>query len=111
MSDTIGSIFTVGVAVLKVLRKWTNPISRISAAAAAVLAFFKLFEDGWAAIFEKLDDLVVPALGGSVDFAPLSLANYFLPIDLVCTHLAIFCVLKLACAIIRIIKSFVPTVS
>lgn len=72
---------------------------------------YALASELWAQLFARIDALIMPALGGTANFAPLSLVNYVFPLDTVLELVIAYAGLRVACTIIRIIKSFVPTVA
>lgn len=81
------------------------------AAGAFLLAFGSFFVSMWSKVIAGLDALIVPAVDGSADFSPLGLVNYVFPLDTLLTMLSAYMALKVACAGLRVVKSFVPTIS
>lgn len=67
--------------------------------------------DLWGGLFAKLDAMIIPALPSSLDFSPLGYVNYIFPMDTCLTFTAAYLVLYALSASIRIIKSFIPTIS
>ena len=91
--------------------KSLGPTAKAVLGAATLFAgFFTYFNDLWSDLFTKIDALVVPA-GAAADFSPLSMANYYFPLDTVCTYIASYLTFIAACTVIRVIKSFIPTVA
>lgn len=74
-------------------------------------SIYALANELWASLFARIDALIMPAVGASANFAPLSLVNYVFPLDTVLQLIVAYAGLRAACAVIRIIKSFVPTVA
>lgn len=74
-----------------------------------VMEFFELITHARAAIaaFDEIVMSVVSVPGLNV--APLSLANYFMPIDTALLWFAGWTLLYLLCVGIRIVKSWIPT--
>lgn len=93
------------------MKGWDAEVARLSGLVLAGLALVKYVNDLWANLFARIDALVVQASGGAVDFSPMSLANYVLPLDVMLTLLAAYALLKVECAVIRIIKAFVPSIA
>ena len=63
-------------------------------------------------LFARCDAWVMGSvLPSSVSFAPLGVANYFVPIDTCCTLTTVLMAAVITSATIRIIKSFIPTVA
>jgi len=75
-----------------------------------LLAFLNFINELWADLFGRLDSLTHGAFGVA-NFAPLGLVNYIFPLDTVLTFIVSYATLRGVCASIRIVKSFVPTVS
>lgn len=64
----------------------------------------------WSDLFGRLDGIVAGSFGNA-DFSPLGFVNYVFPLDSICTFLVSYAVLRVSCAGIRMIKSFIPTIS
>lgn len=64
----------------------------------------------WGRLFAYVDAIVGRAAGTS-DFSGLSFINYVVPLDTMCDLLVWYAGLRLACAAVRIIKSFIPTIA
>jgi hypothetical protein len=64
-----------------------------------------------ATTFSLLSTIVLPAIGVVADFSALAFVNYLFPFDTLCQFLVGYGALRLACAVFRMTKSFVPTVS
>ncbi|MBK8583394.1 MAG: hypothetical protein IPL86_16760 [Flavobacteriales bacterium] len=79
--------------------------------AAGIASMLGIGQGLWSQLFARIDSLVVPAMGGAVNFAPLSLVNYLFPLDTICELLVIYGGLRIVCAGIRVIKSFIPTIA
>lgn len=73
-------------------------------------ALFHLFNDLWGEVFTRLDAITLAAAPG-LGIAPFALANGVFPLDTFFTYLTSYFALYLACSVIRIIKSFIPTIS
>lgn len=103
------------LSLLKKIVEWfakLNPLLLTAATGTGVV--ISVWEFGklmWADLFARIDALVVPSTSGTADFSPLGLANYVFPLDTMLTYLGLLMGLKVVCVAIRIIKSFVPTVS
>ena len=74
------------------------------------LAVLQYFNGLWAALFAKTDTMVA-GTAGTADFSALGLINYVFPLDTVCTFISAYAGVRLLCATIRIIKSFIPTIA
>lgn len=84
--------------------------SQIGALLAVVVAVLKLLNELWLDLFARLDSLTVGAFG-TADFSPCSFINYIFPLDDVLNAITIYAALRIACAGVRIVKSFIPTIS
>lgn len=92
--------------------KNTNPIvASLFASSTAVITVWRLFSHLWPQLFARIDALAVTATGGSLSFAPCALLNAVFPLSELLNLLVAYGALRLACAAIRIIKSFVPTIA
>lgn len=61
-------------------------------------------------IMAKIDSIVVN-ISGSVDFTPLAVANYLFPLNQLLGYIVAYLALLAICSVIRMIKSFIPTIS
>jgi len=63
-------------------------------------------------VMGQFDALTMPSLGShGINVATMGLINYVIPLDLALSLFVLYVPLMLACAVIRIIKSFIPTVA
>lgn len=91
--------------------RW-NPMVRFWAALTSIaVAVVTWFSELWDAIFEKVDSLMMGSFPAGLDFSPLALMNYIIPLDLLFSYLIAYGALLVVASVIRIIKSFVPTIS
>jgi hypothetical protein len=77
----------------------------------AFLSVWQIFLGMWAAMIARIDLLVVSSLPSSLSFQPLGLINYVFPIVELLNLVVIIAALKTACAGVRIVKSFIPTIA
>jgi len=103
--------------IYKLLTLMYNLVAQMNPSVRAILFFGSLLTTGltylnevWGELFQRIDGLAAAA-AGTADFSPLSLVNYCVPLDVMLDMIVAYGVLRLACAGIRIIKSFIPTVS
>ena len=80
-------------------------------ASSILLAFNSYMNAMWAKVFVKVDAMAAVAVGASADFSPLGFINYVVPLDTILNFLAGYATLRLVCAGIRMIKSFIPLIS
>lgn len=103
------------IKALVIIIEWigqVNPVFRAALALATVLlAFLSSINERWAQLFLSVDALVIPVFQEVADFSPLGLVNYCFPLDTVLSMIVAIAALKTACAAIRVLKSFVPTVA
>ena len=95
-----------------------NLIAEMNPAVKVVIGGFSVFlavntyiNALWAELFAKLDNVVGASTGGTSDFSPLGMINYVFPLDSVLTFLIALMAMKATCGIVRIIKSFIPTIA
>lgn len=77
---------------------------------SVALAINNYINELWAELFARVDAMAVGATG-MADFSPLGMVNYIFPLDTVLTFLTAYATLRAACAAIRVVKSFIPTIS
>lgn len=88
-----------------------HPALRVGLGVGSILiAFLQYINALWADLFARVDALAVGSTGVA-DFSPLGFVNYVFPLDTVLTFCTSYCALRLVCAAIRIVKSFIPTIS
>lgn len=95
--------------ILKMNQEWLGVV--LGPLAAVVTMIFGYMTVLWNEMFARIDALILQASVGPLDFSPLSFLNYIFPIDDVLTCLTAYAALRVLCAAIRIIKSFIPTIS
>jgi len=83
----------------------------ILALGAVIVAVVDYVNSLWAELFAKIDALVMPVLGEGANFSALGFVNYVFPLDTVLTMVLAYGALRLVCAGIRIIKSFIPSIA
>lgn len=103
-------IMSYVVVAWKFFRLFTNPVSGGFALLTLAFTIFSNAKALWVDMFTKMDQIAAGSIG-SVDFQPLGFANYLLPLDELLTHLVGWAGVWVLCNIVRIIKSFIPTVS
>lgn len=92
--------------------KNTNPlVVSLFTAVTALVTVWNLFTTMWASMFAKIDAMVVGAAGGSLSFSPLGLIDYIFPLTEMLNFIVAYAGIRLACASVRIVKSFVPTIA
>ncbi len=101
---------TILTALLNLLSSLNPAVTAVMAAVTVFSALFSYFNSMWSDLFARVDALASSSFG-SADFSPLGFVNYVFPLDTLCTFLGTYMALRLACAAIRIVKSFVPTIS
>jgi hypothetical protein len=96
--------------ILNLFESLSNPVKMAAGLFTLALAAFDYVNDMWAELFTRVDAMAAPSVGAA-DFTGLGMVNYIFPLDTVCTYISAYAVLRLACGGVRIIKSFIPTVS
>ncbi len=92
-------------------KNW-NPLFKVWAGlGTAAVAVFAWFSELWDNLFAQVDALVLTALPDGVDFSPLALMNYILPLDLLLSYIVAYGALYVVASVIRMIKSFIPTIA
>lgn len=106
----MSSIIDWVIKGVQFIAEFINPISRVSAlcaVAAGIWGYGKgLFND----LIGRLDQLSAGATGNA-DFTPLGFVNYVFPLDELLQHFTVLMALATVAAIIRVIKSWIPTVA
>lgn len=110
MSTITESAGNLLIRVVRLLTTFQGPFAKLSALCSLALALWTFARDLFRELLARLDLIAVQATGNA-DFSPLSFANYLFPVDEFCVHLTVLCVLTLVTALIRIIKSFIPTLA
>jgi len=101
---------TLLTAIYNLLASMHPAVKAVLFLGSVLLAINSYIETLWAELFTKVDTIAAGTFT-SADFSALGLVNYVFPLDTVCTFLTAYMGLTLVCAAIRIIKSFVPTIS
>ena len=90
----------------------TNPVvAAVFTSSTAALSVWALFQSMWTTVIARIDTLIISSSGGSVDFSPLGMVNYIFPLTELLNFIVAYAGIRLTCAAIRIIKSFVPTIA
>lgn len=95
---------------------WTGKWGPVSAFMAAIMIIYYNVMDiighvKW--IIASLDGITNPGTTGIAQFSmgPISFINYIIPLDLAVAMLLLWLPLLLICSIIRLTKSFIPTIA
>jgi len=97
--------------VIEVLVSW-GPIGTSIAFVLGLFVSGMTYLNGlWDEVFLLVDNVLIPNFPAVYDFGPLTFANYIVPVDTTLNYCAGLFILKIACVAIRIIKSWIPTVS
>lgn len=96
--------------IARFLGLFNNPATSTGAILALLVPVFSTARALWSQLFQYMDQLAVTTFG-NVEFQPLGFANYLLPLDWFCTQLAVWFGVYVLTSIIRIVKSFIPTVA
>ena len=92
--------------------KNTNPLVVTGfTVTTALVTVWNLFTTMWGSLFAKIDAMVVGASSGSLSFSPLGLIDYIFPMTELLNFIVAYAGIRLACASVRIVKSFVPTIA
>lgn len=75
-----------------------------------ILTLNSYVNEMWSSAFAKIDTLSVN-VSSSVNFSPLGLIDYCFPLSEMLTLMVTYGGIRVLCAGIRIIKSWIPTVS
>lgn len=95
---------------VQILIKFSNPTTALFGAAWALAGLLIGVGERIDFIIAKIDQISVN-VSGTADFSPLGLANYLFPLDQLLIYITGYILLLALCAIIRIVKSFIPTIS
>lgn len=112
MFDLLKQIFNQLLRVGALVSSLSPTVRLLFLVGSGALAFFNWLNAIWAALFSRIDAAASPAmLSLGVDVQPLSFLNYVVPLDTLLTLLTAYFAFKGVSALIRIIKSFVPTIA
>lgn len=96
--------------IFNLLQSFQSPVYLVMSVATAFLMLFEHMTNLWNGVFQQLDTIAAPVVGAA-DFSGLGMVNYFFPLDTVCTYITAYAILRLGMAVVRIVKSFIPTIS
>jgi hypothetical protein len=89
-----------------------NPVvTLLSGGLTLALALFNFFNSLWSSMMAKIATMVLPASTAGSIMDGLAFVNYFFPLTEFFGFLSVYLSLWLTMAGVRIIKSFVPTIS
>lgn len=83
----------------------------VAVTACSFLVGFQWLNSQWTVLLNKLDLLVAPSALGVLNVQPLGFLNTFAPITETLTMFTLWLAVLFTCIIIRVIKSFIPTVA
>jgi len=75
------------------------------------LTFFTWLNSQMQLLITKVDALTVGSFAGTLNISPMGLLNTFIPLAETLTFFAAYLTVLGLCAVVRIVKSFVPTVA
>jgi len=106
---------TILTALFQLFTNATSPtglfVSTATVAGVSLWTVFDWINDQMALLLTKMDALTAGSFAGSLNVAPFGLMNTFVPLSEALSYFAAFLGVLGACAVIRIVKSFVPTVA
>jgi hypothetical protein len=92
--------------------KLTNPLVTLAGAVlTGALAIFNFFNTIWGQLLAKLTAVTLPTAGAASVMSGFEFVNYVFPLTELFTFCSAFMTLYLICAAVRMIKSFLPTIS
>jgi len=83
----------------------------ITSAVVSALSVFTWVNSLWADVIARVDALAVTSFSGTLTVAPVGFLNTFIPLQEAMTAFTAWLALITAAALIRIVKSFIPTVA
>lgn len=86
---------------------WTATFAVIS----FVVGVFNFFNEIWGYLVAKIATLVLPGNVAASVVSGFGFVDYVFPLSEFFTFFSLWCALFVICAAVRIIKSFVPTIS
>jgi len=98
-------------ALFNLLSTLNPTVAAVGSAALAAGAVFNWINSQWALLISKLDSLSQANFGGTLQVAPFSLVNTFVPLSEAMSFFTAWVGLALVCVTIRIVKSLIPTVA
>lgn len=101
---------TTLTALLALLQSLNPGVASIVFVGATFTSALTYINTLWVQLFSRLDAISAGSFG-AVDFSPLGLINYVIPLDTLLTLVSAYITLLIACTTIRMIKAFVPTIS
>lgn len=100
------------IAALLESVKLLNPMVSIGGIAFTLAAgMFRFFNALWAELLLKLVTVTLPPATAASVMSGFEFANYVFPVSELFTFCTSFMTLYLVCAAVRMIKSFIPTIS
>lgn len=97
--------------IYRLLQGWQKEVARAAGVVVVLVSLIDYVNALWADLFARCDGLIAEATGGAIDFSVMGLANACFPLDTMLSLLVSYASVRLICAIIRIIKSFIPTIA
>ncbi len=90
----------------------TNPVlTLVSAGFTFIVGLFSFVNDLWGVLMAKIATVALPEGAALATINGLSFANYVVPLQELFTFLTAYLALMLTMAVIRIVKSFIPTIA
>lgn len=97
--------------IASICASWGPVGTSIAFCIGVLISAITFFNDLWNNLFAKIDAMITPNLPSGFDLSPLALMNYIVPFDTMLTYTTALFGLYVVCVIIRIVKSFIPTVA
>jgi len=114
MSVTMSSITDVVLRGVRLLAAFANPFANVGSLVTLVLAIFAKASGLLDALIVRMDTMISVMgnlAGGGADFRPLSFVNFVFPFSEFLGLLVGYLALLAVSVVIRIIKSFIPTIA
>jgi len=89
-----------------------NPaLAAVTLGAISVVGVMNWLNQQWTVLLVKIDALSAASFSGTLSFEPMALVNTFMPLTEGLSYLTAWIGILGVCTVIRIIKSFVPTIA
>ncbi|HWA88112.1 MAG TPA: hypothetical protein VG710_17920 [Opitutus sp.] len=98
-------------ALLQSVRELNPVVTLMSSGFTFAVAMIGFFNALWTALLARIATVSVGPISGSLVVDGLAFMNYFFPVQELFVYMTAYASLYVVCSAIRIIKSFIPTIS
>lgn len=98
-------------AIYTLLSSFNPTLVSLATITVSLVSLFNWLNSQWTLMLAKIDILAGSSFSGSISVSPAGLLNTFIPLTEALSFFSLFLTILVAAAVVRIVKSFIPTIA